>query len=140
MEQLGDALDWRHPLGTLLAFNLQWWRNLFYFIWLGIHEMLFGYGERPIRVAITAASVVLGFGLVYFLYPFSEVLAASRGEFLVRAWESFYFSLVSFTTLGYGGWVKHPDDWIRNLGGLQSFIGLFLTALFLVTFNRKWNR
>ena len=140
LERLLDGLHWRNPIGSLLALDLQWWRNVAYFIWLGTHELLFGYGERPIRVAFTAASVVFSFALVYFLYPFSQVLEASPREFLGRAWDSFYFSLVSFTTLGYGGWISHPDSWIRNLGGIQSFIGLFLTALFLVTFNRKWNK
>ncbi len=139
-EGLTSELSWRHPWRVLLALNLHWWRNLIVFLWLGTHELLFGYGERPIRVVLTACLVVLGFAVVYFLYPPSELSNAGWGELLARMWYSFYFSLVSFTTLGYGEWIKHPDNWLRYLGGVQSFIGLFLTALFLVTFTRKWTK
>ncbi len=139
-EQLSNELNWRRPWRILQALNSQWWRNMIVFLWLAIHELVFGYGERPIRVVVTAAFVILGFALVYFLYPFSELFTAGRSEFLARLWHSFYFSLVSFTTLGYGDWIKHPDNWVRYLGGLESFIGLFLTAVFLVTFTRKWTK
>ena len=139
-DQLRDGLSLRRPLHTLQAMNFQWWRTMVWWLWLVVHELTFGYGERPMRVVLAAASVVLGFALLYFLYPFSEVVAAGRSEFLARLWQSFYFSLVSFTTLGYGEWIRHPDNWLRYLGGLESFIGLFLTATFLVTFTRKWTK
>ena len=139
-EQLSDCLSWRRPWRTLQALNFQWWLTMVWFLWLGVHELVFGYGERPIRVIMAALYVILGFALVYFLYPLSEVVAAGRSEFLARSWHSFYFSLVSFTTLGYGEWIKHPDNWLRYLGGLESFIGFFLTATFLVTFTRKWTK
>ena len=139
-EQLSDCLSWRRPWRTLQALNFQWWRTMVWFLWLGVHELIFGYGERPMRVIMAASCVVLGFALVYFIYLFSEVVAAGRSEFLARSWHSFYFSLVSFTTLGYSGWIEHPDNWLRYLGGLEYFVGLFLTATFLVTFTRKWTK
>ena len=48
--------------------------------------------------------------------------------------------MVSFSTLGYGGWIETPHTWVGYLGGLESFVGLFITAMFLVTFSRKWTR
>ena len=139
-EQLTDGLSWRRPWRTLRALNSQWWRTMMVFLWLAIHELLFGYGERPIRIVFTAAFIVLGFALVFFLYPLSELFTASGSEFLSRLWYSFYFSLASFTTLGYGDWIKHPGNWLRYLGAVESFIGLFITAMFLVTFTRKWTK
>ena len=139
-EQLTGRLSWRHPWRTLRALNLRWWRTLMYFLWLAVHELLFGYGERPMRIVYTAAAVVLGFALLYFLYPLSELRALGGSQLMDRWWQSLYFSLVSFTTLGYGGWIDHPDNWLRYLGGVQSFIGLFITAMYLVTFTRKWTR
>ena len=141
LERIGDRLSWRHPWRTLQALNWEWWRALIFFCWLAGHELLFGYGERPIRVVATAIFVVLGFGLVYFILTpvdyFSEAEGGLWGHFVYAC----YFSLVSFTTLGYGEWVqRHPVTWLSYLGGIQSFIGLFITALFLVTFTRKWTR
>ena len=140
LEQLASGVSWRHPWRTLKALNWLWWRTLVVFLWLATHELLFGYGERPIRVVITASLVVLVFAVFYFLYPLPGLSNITWGQAFARLWNSFYFSLVSFTTLGYGGWIHHPDNWLRYLGGLQSFIGLFLTALFLVTFTRKWTK
>ena len=139
-QQLTEGSSWRHPWRAFRIFNLQWWRTLVYFHWLAVHEVLFGYGERPMRIIYTAAAVVLGFALLYFLYPLSELWSFNGSQLLDRWWQSLYFSLVSFTTLGYGGWIDHPDNWLRYLGGLQSFIGLFITAMYLVTFTRKWTK
>ena len=140
LEDLTEGLSWRRPGRTLKTLGWRWWRNLVVFCWLIVHELVFGYGERPIRVALTAAVIVLGFTLVFFLYNPSEILAGGAREFWFRLWQSFYFSLVSFTTLGYGEWIEHPDSWVRYLGGLESFVGLMITAIFLVTFTRKWTK
>jgi hypothetical protein len=58
-------------------------------------------------------------------------------------WRSLYFSAVSFTAIGYGGWVTGadaPSTWTKWFGVTESFIGVFLIALFLVTFTRRWTR
>ena len=139
-DNMGREISWRHPWQTLKALNWRWWGNLIMLLWLIIHELLFGYGERPIRVVIAAVSVILGFGLFYFLFPLPELFAAGGAGIWRRLLDSLYFSLASFTTVGYGGWVEYPDNWLRYVGGLESFIGMFMTALFLVTFTRKWSQ
>ena len=54
---------------------------------------------------------------------------------------SLYFSVISFTALGYGSWVNiRPEGWVQALGATESFIGVFMMALLLVTFVRKWTR
>ena len=137
---LVGGLSWSRPWRILGSPKSPRWRALITLLWLAAFELLFGYGERPFRVSFVAAFVVLVFALIFFLYPLSEIAAADIGGLTNRLWHSFYFSLVSFTTLGYGGWVGHPDSWIRSLGSIESFIGLFITAMFLVTFTRKWTR
>ncbi len=110
---------------------------------LGLHfyEQLFGYGERPWRVARAAVVVILGMALAY--QPYSGLLLSWGGlsVLLERLGKALYFSAVSFTSLGYGDWVKvgdiAPVGWTRYLGVVESFLGVFLIALFLVTFTRK---
>jgi len=51
-----------------------------------------------------------------------------------------YFSAVSFTALGYGECVQMTNNWIKGIGAFESLVGVFMMALLLVTFVRKWTR
>jgi uncharacterized protein YjbI with pentapeptide repeats len=94
-------------------------------------RFLYGYGERPERVIGWAAAVVFGLALAHWL------LGTVAGGFP----EALYYSAVSFPALGYGGWAPEPQGWAgRFLGAGESFIGVFMMALFLVTFTRKMTR
>lgn len=81
-----------------------------------------------------AISVILVTAFVYFLI-------GSTWEWSAFG-KSLYFSAVSFTAVGYGGWIKAADYnwWVRGIGVFESFIGVFMMALFLVTFTRKMTR
>jgi hypothetical protein len=54
--------------------------------------------------------------------------------------DSLYYSAVSFTALGYGQWAPEPTGWVKGLGAFEAFIGVFMMALFLITFVRKMIR
>ncbi len=96
---------------------------------LEFFRALFGYGEDWRRVLSWMALVVLGSAITYYL-----------GGGLDAPY-SLYFSVISFTALGYGKWVDiTPQGWVQALGAVQSFTGVFLMALLLVTFFRKWTR
>lgn len=73
---------------------------------------------------------VVGWGLIYLPHlpeQFSfdpGAPPASKGGFV----DSFYFSIVSFTTLGYGD-ITPVNNWLRVLAPVESLIGFgFLTA------------
>ena len=98
---------------------------------MNVLRFLYGYGERPQRVIGWAAAVVFGLALVYLL----------PGVLTGGFWSALYYSGVSFTALGYGGWAPEPQGWVgRFLGAGESFLGVFMIALFLVTFTRKMTR
>jgi hypothetical protein len=59
--------------------------------------------------------------------------SAPRTEF--NPW---YFSIITFTTIGYGDYA--PRGWVRWVAGLEGFLGLFLVAVFTVSFARKFIR
>jgi len=111
---------------------LNWWPNPLPRAWSKFLSLICGYGEKPERVIIWAASVVVGLALIYFII-------GSVWEWSVLWW-SLYFSAVSFTALGYGSWLHVTNDWVRGIGAFESFIGVFSMALFLVTFIRKMTR
>lgn len=90
-------------------------------------SILCGYGEKPLRVVASAAVVVFGMEAVYSVGALSFPSAL-------------YYSASSFTALGYGLWVSAPEGWVKALGAAEAFIGVFMMALFLITFIRKMTR
>ena len=107
---------------------LKWWPNPLNRAISKLISMLCGYGERPSNVVISALVVVLGLATVY-VYGGLDLPY------------SMYFSAVSFTALGYGSWAHTPpSNWVQGLGAFESFLGVFMMALFLITFTRKMTR
>ena len=104
-------------------------------------EWLHGYGERPWRVLRAVGLVMVIVTPWYFECTSIEISRAGAVEFLTRAVHAFYFSAVSTTALGYGPWFKYEAIGLQQyLGVAQSFVGVFLNALFVVTFVRRWMR
>ena len=106
------------------------------------YRLFFGYGERPLRIILAAAAIMLIFIPLYFPNLGNFCSSPSCWEtFGVNLIRSFYFSGVSFTALGYGEWVRTiyfgP---LKYLGFVESLIGVPLIALFLVTFIKKMMR
>lgn len=104
-----------------------WWAHFLGRPQLEAYRCLCGYGVKPWRVVASAAVVVIGMAGAY---------SASALTF----WDSLYYSAVSFTALGYGTWAASPQGWAKWLGAAEAFIGVFLIALFLITFVRKMTR
>lgn len=106
-------------------------RRLPYAVAMYALRFLYGYGERPEQVIGWAGAVVFGLALVHWIF------GTVAGGFL----DALYFSAVSFPALGYGEWSPEPQGWAgRFLGAAESFMGVFMMALFLVTFTRKMTR
>jgi len=110
---------------------LKWLPNPFPRAWSKLLSLICGYGERPFRVIASAVVVVLGLALIYF-----AIGTLTPNTFL----NSLYYSAVSFTALGYGQWAPQPTGWVKGLGAFEAFMGVFMMALFLITFTRKMIR
>lgn len=107
---------------------LKWWPNPLNRALSKLVSILCGYGEKPSRVVISATLVVFGFAVAYLFGGLNLPY-------------SIYFSAVSFTALGYGSWAYEPPvTWVQGVGAAESFIGVFMIALFLITFVRKMTR
>ena len=108
-----------------------WGKEPFKKLWSWILRILCGYGERPERVAISAAVIVIGLAIAYFLWG-----SFSSSSF----WDTLYYSVASFTALGYGQWAPQPTGWAKGVGAAEAVFGVSMMALFLVTFTRKVSR
>jgi len=102
------------------------WSNYFF------GDLLCKYGTSFVRVLEWAFVVIITCGLL-FLKPNS---ISFHGEALKASFvDSLYFSLVTFTTLGYGDF--HPIGAMRFLASFEALLGAALISLFTVIVARK---
>lgn len=102
-----------------------------------LYWMFSKYGESPLRVLVTSLVIILSWATMYQCMGIHYNL--SSGKDALELFETnVYFSVVTFTTLGYGDF--SPPDNGRLLASFQAMLGLFMTSLFLVTFVRRYSR
>jgi uncharacterized protein YjbI with pentapeptide repeats len=127
-------------------------------LWSCFLNGIYGYGERPWNVILSAGILIFAFALLFSLIGIGtpEIIElkgtavhqnsgnivdlVSKGLLknnVIRNFpDSLYFSLITFTTLGYGDF-RPLEGWGRILAGSEAFIGAFMMALFVYTFARR---
>lgn len=108
-------------------------------------DLFCGYGEKPFNVVMFSLFVISVSALFYFVLGVNygdEVIQFSRGKGVAANALEFlsclYFSVVTFTTLGYGELT--PTSAARVVSGVEAFVGSFTMALFVVVFVKKMTR
>ncbi|TKJ41472.1 hypothetical protein CEE37_02615 [candidate division LCP-89 bacterium B3_LCP] len=127
-----------------------------------------GYGVKPGRVIFTSFFVIILFALFYYLHgaiqerKFDDPALKSKKEGVnkdernrwARFRDALYFSVNTFTTVGYGDWYPTAEKLkigpgrfkitlpirFRTLAMCEGLIGWMLLALFLITLGRVWIR
>jgi len=121
-------------------------------------NMIYGYGERPGNVVKTSVVIIIIFALSFSLIGIGKpeiielkgtgiyqnsgnivdlaIKGFSENSEIRNFPDSLYFSLITFTTLGYGDF-RPLEGWGRILAGSEAFIGAFMMALFVYTFARR---
>lgn len=126
------------PFRKRLIIRVKHW-----FEWL-ILDKMGEYATNPIRVLASMLVVYILFSLIFlvigYLHPQNHAIVSSlfpsdSPQVLNITARSFYHSIVTFLTIGYGDY--YPTGIIRVLSGLEGFIGLFLMSYFTVAFVRK---
>lgn len=118
-----------------------WFRLLPEFL---LGRLLFGYGERPVRVLAAGAVIIFLCGLFYssnaahltFIYG----LESSHPSGQLKLLEGLYYSTVTFTTLGFGDIYPAADMLTRMVTMFESIAGACLMALFVVTLSKRFSR
>ncbi|MGA3282381.1 MAG: ion channel, partial [Smithella sp.] len=110
----------------LLPLLSRWFRNLTKILASYVLCLVWGYGERPLRVIFTSAFTIFLYALSY---QWLDALSISGLK------TAFYFSTVTFTTLGYGDVIPKPE--FRMFAASEALAGIILTGLFLFTLARR---
>lgn len=101
-----------------------------------LFKWCYGYGVYTHRVLVTVALVIVICGAIHAVGATvweTDVIKGYDDHF--NPW---YFSVITFTTIGYGDYA--PRGWLRWVAGAEGFLGLFLMAVFTVSFARKFIR
>ncbi|MBQ32146.1 MAG: potassium transporter Kef [Deltaproteobacteria bacterium] len=106
-------------------------------------DFVTGYGEKPSRVLRFAALLIVCYALAYFFVGIhgdghEVVLDSARAllENLGDFGRCVYFSIVTFTTLGYGDFIP-ISPLARFFAATEALIGAISMSLFIVVFVRK---
>ena len=115
-----------------------------------LNDVLCGYGERPYHTFLCIVLSILLFGIFYLFFGFaiddtlislSSVKSAwpNIGEVFKLYCHSVFFSITTFSTVGYGNYV--PVGGISStLAAIQMLMGISLTALWTGCVFRKISR
>lgn len=103
-------------------------------------DLICGYGTKPWNSIKVGVLVIIGFAFLYFLgdniSDFYEKYALMKDDITTspgrRLWNSIYFSLNTFTTVGTGDYVPKTTT-AMFLSMLEGFIGYIVMALFMIT-------
>jgi hypothetical protein len=108
-----------------------------FFKWLGnwFYCLLCGYGEKISRILVTAFFTILISSL--FFYFTKGIMYGVNISYNPTYWESLFFSVVTFTTLGYGDYRPKPDFTYQSIASIEAFIGVFILALFAFVIARR---
>lgn len=117
--------------------NALWAYPEYGFKWL-VFDQIGNYGTNPARVIISMFTVYTLFSFLYVLIPHyfdTAVLSGLDRSPITTFGESFYFSAITYLTVGYGDF--SPIGFLRAVASFEAFMGLFLMAYFTVAFVRK---
>ena len=120
-------------------------------------RLLFGYGEKPRNPLFAALFIIFFWAFLFWHFngiePDSqENIALGQATTIARVTpsepeiesrpfeECLYFSIVTFTTLGYGDMRPTDDIGHRLLAGSEALLGVAIMALFIVSLARKYTR
>ena len=108
-------------------------------------DLFCGYGEAPLRIISLSILIII---ICAVLYSFTGLSYQGNIQSIGSQYSltenvsfflsSLYFSVVTFTTLGYGDIT--PIGVSRTIAAVEAFTGSFTIALFVVVFVKKMTR
>ena len=118
------SVSWKERASTFVSWFLG-----------SLNRLIWGYGEMPFRTLGIACGVIT---LSAFCYDVSGTILTGGFVQKIDLFESFYLSIMTYTTVGYGDYI--PMGWIRGVAAFEALFGVLLTPLFLIALTRRYLR
>jgi len=134
LERVALANELKKELWIIAWLIPAWWKTVFRWFGSKVMSLLNGYGERPLRVVLSSGVIVILFSIIYYIFKCIQAYPIEKLHF----WDYLYFSIVTFTTLGYGDIRPLAVPWARMVASMEAFIGAFMIALFVLTLARRY--
>jgi len=109
-------------------------KRLALFIGLTFSALIWGHGERPTRTFFAALGLILVSAALYAQLN----LAADARVFKPNFFQALYFSVVTFTTVGYGDITAVGAA--KAVAMLEVTCGIFVVPIFIVGLSRRYLR
>lgn len=149
LRTIARELAWKNYKRDLSWNPYTWFKPIL----LGLFRYTCGYGVKPFRVLLFSLGAILIFTLFFYQYGAIEEHKKEILNFQVdirskwkRLKDAFYFSVNTFTTVGYGDWYPTSKKSFlrfisfRSLAIIEGAFGWFLMALFLITMGKTFIR
>ena len=132
--QLADAKEKKFR-NRMTAYFTYWFQRY-------VFDYVGHYGTNPMRVIINMVFVFSAFSVFYFFVTeyfsaFGTIATTLPPELshLHSFWNCFYYSAITFFTVGYGDYFA--EGYLKPFAALEGFSGVFLMSYFTVAFVRK---
>jgi hypothetical protein len=110
-------------------------KHILLWIALTFSWLIWGHGERPSRTLYAGILIVI---LSAYLHTFGY-LSRTGTAFVPNFFQAFYFSIVTFTTVGYGD-ITPALSFNKIIAVFDALCGMFVMSLFVVGLSRKYMR
>jgi hypothetical protein len=107
-------------------FGMRWMVGLWDWFRSLMLRAVMGYGEKPLRVVLNSILAICAYAAIYRVLP-----VITDRTFLGAV----YFSVVTFTTLGYGDLA--PQGPFRLIAASEALVGMLLMGLFIFCLGRR---
>lgn len=107
---------------------LQWTKRAMNYLFL---DLACGYGTRPKSIALTSLLILMAFALIFWANP-SQFQSGD-----ISLGQSIQLSFRTFTNAEVDSAQPLPQTWLNYLIMVESFTGVFVMLVLVVTFSRK---
>jgi len=111
-------------------------------LWSKLVDFTCGYGEKPYKIISSSLVFIFINSIIFFFSGMinnDTIIRFNLNKSLLENLETFlkscYFSVVTFTTLGYGDFTAKGFG--KFFAVAEAFLGAFMMALFVITFSKK---
>ena len=102
-----------------------------------LFDLGFGYGTRPMNIALVALSLVLIFAGMFYAFPAG--IADHTGAMIksLSFLDSIHLSVLTFASMEFSSHQPHALHALKYAFALEGLLGIFLITLFVATISRK---